>query len=271
MRRLVVLRLGKEIGGDKSGIGGSIGEDDDLGGARDHVDADDAKDTALRRRDIGVAGPDDLEDGRNGLRPIGERGDRLRPADPVDFVDAGDPRRSQHQRIDRAVRRRHNHGDARAARHFRRHSVHHHRGGIACRAARHIKPDRLDRAPAPAELDPERIDKANVGGPLAQMVVGHPPVGELERLQRSRLASRDRGVDLAWCDPEALRFDVDPIETARVVGQRLVAARTHVGNDGCNRFVHLDRGLALGAEQRLEAPLEIRRPHIELNGHPGPL
>ena len=35
-------------------------------------------------------GPHDLRDLRDALRPVGERGDRLRPAYPVDFVDAAE-------------------------------------------------------------------------------------------------------------------------------------------------------------------------------------
>ena len=74
----------------RSRIGAGIGEHDDLGRPGDHVDADDAEHPPLGRRDIGVAGADDLGDRRDGLGAVGERGDRLRAADAVDFVDAGD-------------------------------------------------------------------------------------------------------------------------------------------------------------------------------------
>jgi hypothetical protein len=68
------------------------------------------------------------------LRAIGERGDRLRAADAVDFVDAGDPRRGQHQRVELAVAGttmtgvgNTHHGDAAARRDLGRHGVHQHR------------------------------------------------------------------------------------------------------------------------------------------------
>ena len=85
-----MLGLGEQVGGDEGGIGGAVGEHDDLRGAGDHVDADDAEHAPLGRRHIGVAGADDLADRRDGRRAIGERGDRLRAADAVDLVDAGD-------------------------------------------------------------------------------------------------------------------------------------------------------------------------------------
>ena len=124
LRRLIVLRLRQKIGGDKAGIGAAVGEDHHFARPRDHVDADDPEHPPLGRRDIGVAGADDLVDRGDCLRPIGERGDRLRAADPVDLVHAGDARRGQRQRIDAAVRRRHDHRQAAAARDLGRHGVH---------------------------------------------------------------------------------------------------------------------------------------------------
>ena len=75
----------------------------------------DAEDAAFGRRDISVAGADDLVDRGDRRRAIGQRGDRLRAADAVDLVDAGDARRRQHQRIELAVGRRHDHRDARGS------------------------------------------------------------------------------------------------------------------------------------------------------------
>ena len=174
LRGLVMLGLRQEIGGDEARIGAAIGEDDDLGRAGDHVDADDAEHPPLGRRDIGVAGADDLVDRRDRLRAIGERGDRLRAADAIDLIDAGDARRGEHQRIDMAVRRRHDHRQPAAARDLRRHGVHHDRGRIARRPAGNIEPDRVDRPPAPAELDPERVGETKVGGLLAAVKVQSP-------------------------------------------------------------------------------------------------
>ena len=262
-----MLGLRQEIGGDKARVGARIGQDHDLGRTGDHVDADDAENAPLGRGDEGVAGPDDLADGRDRLRAVGERGDRLGAADAIDLVDAGDARRGQDERIDPAVRRRHDHGEAAATRDFRRHGVHDDRRGIARGPARDVEADRFDRPPAPPELDPERIGEAHVGRLLPPVIVHHPLVGELERPQRLRLRRRDRRFDLGRSDGDALGLDIDPVEPERIIGQRLVAALAHVLDDGGDRGVDIRRLLALAGEERLEAPLEVARSHVELNGH----
>ena len=151
-----MLGLGQQVGGDPVGIVAAVGDDQHFRRAGDHVDADGAEDLALGRRDIGVAGADDLGDRRDRLGAIGKRRDRLRAADAVDLVDAGNVGRDQHQRIDRAAGRRHDHDDALDAGDLGRNGVHQHRARIARRAARHVEADRLDRRPARAELDAER-------------------------------------------------------------------------------------------------------------------
>ena len=132
----------------QSGLPVAVGEDQHLGRAGDHVDADRAEHQPLGGRDIGVAGPDDLGDRLDRLGAVGERRHRLRAADAVDLVDAGELGRRQHQRVELAVRRRHHHDDARHARDLGRHRVHQHRGRIGGGAARHVEADRLDRGPA---------------------------------------------------------------------------------------------------------------------------
>ena len=187
-----MLGLGEEIGGDEGRVGGGVGEHDDFGRAGDHVDADEAEHAALGGGDIGVARPDDLGDRRDGRGAVGERGDRLRAADAIDLGDAGEPRRREHQRIDPAVRRRNRHHDPRAARDLRRNGVHHHRRGIARGPAGHIEADGLDRRPAPAELDAERVDEGDVGGLLALVIGEHAIVGEFERAERRAARKRPR-------------------------------------------------------------------------------
>ena len=69
LRRLVVLGLRQKVGGDEARIGGCVGKDHHFARPRDHVDADDAEHPALGRRDIGVAGADDLVDRRDRAVP----------------------------------------------------------------------------------------------------------------------------------------------------------------------------------------------------------
>src|SRR6266849_4524704 len=87
LRGGIVLGLRQKVGGDPGRIVAAVGNDQDLGGAGDQVDADLAEDAALGGGDIGVAGSDDLVDRRDRRGSVGERGHRLGAADAVDLVD----------------------------------------------------------------------------------------------------------------------------------------------------------------------------------------
>ena len=100
LRGSVMLRLGQQIGGDPIRVAALVGDDEHFRRPGDHVDADRAENTALGGGDIGVSGPDDFRDGRNGLRAIGQRRDRLRAADAINFVDARELGGGKHQRRD---------------------------------------------------------------------------------------------------------------------------------------------------------------------------
>ena len=106
---VIVLGLRQQIGGDPVRIGGPVGKDQHLRGTGDHVDADTAEHQPLGGGDIGIAGADDLRHRRDRLGAVGERGNRLRAADAIDLVDAGQPCGRQHQRIEPPLRRRHRH------------------------------------------------------------------------------------------------------------------------------------------------------------------
>ena len=77
-------------------------------GPAGHVDPDHAR---RRRRsrlatlDVGVAGPDDHVDRGDRLGAVGHRGDRLRAADPVHLLDAGEERGGEGHRRRRDRRR----------------------------------------------------------------------------------------------------------------------------------------------------------------------
>ena len=196
LRARVMLGLRQQIGGDPAGIAAVVGDHQHLGGTGDHVDADLAEHQPLGGGDIGVAGADDLGDRRDRRRAVGQRRHRLRAADAIDFGDAAEMRRRQHQRIELAVRRRHHHHHARHARDLGRHRVHQHRGRIGRGAAGHIEPDRLDRAPAPAEFDAERIGEALVLRQLPPVKRLDPVAGEFQRIERCGVAGLHRGIDL---------------------------------------------------------------------------
>ena len=111
----VVLGLGQQVGGEPLGVVVPVGDDEDLRRSGDGIDADRAEHLALGGRDVGIAGADDLGDGRHALGAVGQRGHGLRAADAIDLGDAGQVRGRQHQRVHLAARRGHGHGDARHA------------------------------------------------------------------------------------------------------------------------------------------------------------
>ena len=94
---LVVLGLGEEVHGDPVRIGAAVAQDQDLGGAGHHVDADLTEDRPLGGGDIDVAGADDLVHAGDRVGPIGQGGDGLGPADGEDAVHPGDRGGGQHQ------------------------------------------------------------------------------------------------------------------------------------------------------------------------------
>ena len=142
LRRAVMLGLREQIGRDPVRIIVAVRHHQDFRRPRDHVDANRAEDAALRRGDIGITRPGDLVDRRDRGRAISKRGDGLRATDAIDHGYARDVGRGQHQRVERAVRRRHHHHNPRDARNPRRHRVHQHRGWIRRSAAGHIDSDR---------------------------------------------------------------------------------------------------------------------------------
>ena len=102
----IVLGLAEQVGGDPVGIVLAVGDDEDFARPGDHVDADDAVELALGLGDLGVARADDHVDRLDPLGAVGERGDRLRAADPPDLVDPDEMRGGEDQRVDLAVGRR---------------------------------------------------------------------------------------------------------------------------------------------------------------------
>ncbi len=81
--------LGEEIGGDELGVGGIIGEDEDLAGAGEKIDGDIAEEEAFGGDDIGVAGAEHLLDAADGSGAECEGGDGLGAADAMDLGGAG--------------------------------------------------------------------------------------------------------------------------------------------------------------------------------------
>ncbi len=154
-----MLGLAEQIGGADFAVDRVVGDDQRLGRPGEEIDADAAEQLPLGLGDIGVAGPDDHVDRRDGLGAERHGGDRLHAAEHENLVGAAEMHRRHDRRMRPALERRRagddvlHAGDARGDdRHMRRR---HHR--IA--AARHVAADRIHRDVPVAEHDAgQRLD-----------------------------------------------------------------------------------------------------------------
>ena len=254
-----MLGLGQKVSGDPVGIVVAIGDDENFRRAGDHVDADRAEDDALGGGDIGIARPDDLGDGRDALRAIGQRRDRLRAADAVDFLDAGNLCGGQHRRIDLAFQRRHDHDDARHAGNSGRHGVHQHGTRIARRAAGHIEADGIDGRPARAEADADLVLIDIVLRLLAGMMLFDTGGGKPQRLDHGGLDFREGRVDFRLRHAHRLDREIDAVETGRIFRQRRIATGAHIVDNGARGGVDVFGNLTLGCQESGKPLFEIGR------------
>ena len=99
IRFLGMFRLGQQIRGHITGIGGFVGDDEDLAGPGDGVDAHKAVDRFFRQGHKNVAGSHDLVHFRDARRSESQRGHCLRSTHFVDPVRSRDPGGRQSTRI----------------------------------------------------------------------------------------------------------------------------------------------------------------------------
>ena len=96
-----------------------------------------------------------------------------------------------------------------------------------------------------------------------------PVAGEFQGIERCAVASPDRGIDLGRGHAQAGGVDVEPVEFPGRLDQGRVAARGHVIDNGAGGALDIGRNLAFGAEELLEAWVEISAAGIQANGHGG--
>ena len=99
------------------------------------------------------------------------------------------------------------------------------------------------------------------------MVAVDARMRQLEGGHRLAVAGRDGGGDLGGGDANAGLGEIEPVEALRQLGQRRVAARAHVGDDGAHRVVDILRGFALGGEEGRERAFEAGIAGAQSLGH----
>ena len=249
-RELVVLGLAQKVGRDPGGVRAAVGQHENLGRPGDHIDADLAKDLALGRRDIDVAGADDFIDGRHAFGAVGQRGDSLRAAGFDDAVDARHRRRGEDVRVHLAVGAggggHHNLLDAGD---LRGDHVHQHRRRVGRRAARHIDAGPLDRGVLLAQQHAGGVGDDEV---LVDLVlVEMPDVGGChpQRLDEILPDGGEGFLDLGLGDKQVA--ELGAVKLLGVVAQCFVAPCAHVGDDGIDDRFNIGLGPDISVEDFL--------------------
>ena len=261
-RKRVMLELRRQVGGDEVGARRAIGDDHHLGRTRDAVEADRTEDLALRERHVDVSGPRDHVDARDGRGAVRQRCDRLRAADAVYAVDAGDARRGEDRRRHGAVRAgrrgQHHLGHARYA---RRDHGHQHGRGIRRAPARRVDA----RAPHGPR---EQLQPGRAAGRLRHLPgveLADPLGGELERgAVRGRQAPDGRR-DVVLGHGEVLAQRRRPaVEPLAELAQRCVALSRHARADLLHRralFRKLRQVEAPPRQRRVEPRADVEAPN----------
>ena len=226
----IVFGLGHQVGRDHHGLGRGIGQHTDLGGAGDHVDTHVARDNLLGRSDKGVARAGDLVDARNGLGAVRQRGHGLSAAHHIDLVHAAELGCRERIRANQAVllRRRH-HDHALDAGDLGGNGIHKHGGRILRATARHVDADRRERGHLNAEHRAVRTRGKPTLLDLALVELADLACSFLQRGDKGRIETFERGIDLLLRQAEALQLNA--IKTLAIIAHRGIAVDAHVGHD----------------------------------------
>ncbi len=184
------------------GVGGVVGEDGDLGGARLGVDADQPAEQALGGGEVDVARSGDHVD-RLQLGPVGvgaavgEQRDRLRPARGPHLVDAQQRGGGEDRRVRQAavlgLRRGHQH-ERLDARLLRGHHVHDHAGRVDGQATRRVEPDPAHRHEPLGDRAARYDLRGDIDAPLVGVHLAGPLDGDLQRGAHGRVERGQRAV-----------------------------------------------------------------------------
>ena len=264
-----MLRLAQQVGGHPFGIGRAVRDHQDLGRSGNGVDTDPAEHLPLGFRHEGIAGTDNLVDRRQRARTEGQRGNRLRPADRVEFIHAGLQRGIGYCGRQLAIRRRGDHHDPLDAGNAGRHDVHQHRGRIARPAAGHVHADRVQRRPAPAELNAGFIREAMIGRALRAVIDRDPVMREIDGHAQVCRALRRQRVQVHIVGFQRRRIDLQTVELRGLVGHRRAAARLHVVEDGLHHAEHVFAAAAIFRKEARQHLIELRPGGVKVAGHFG--
>ena len=263
--------LAQQIGGDPCGIARAIGDDQNFRRASHHINADNAIQLTLGLCDPGIAGASDDIHAANALCAKGKGGNGLRPANPPDFIHAGQMRRREHQRVNLSLGRRGDHHKPLNTRDARRNGVHQHGGGIGRPPAGHIDTSGINRPPARTQPHARCIGHVAVGGLLLCMIGANTLCGEIKGGAQT---SVERGIGGRTVVKADLPIQIMSIKSARVIGDGRITFLLHPRDNGRNIARHIGIGFTPGIDQLFKTGRKISRAGIQpkhgplLESHP---
>ena len=205
----------------------------------------------------------------DGVGAVGECRHRLRAADAVDLVHAGNLCGEQDQRVENAIWRGHDHGEPPYPRDFGGDRVHQDRAGVAGQPTRHVKARGRDGGPAPAQRRADIVGPLFVLWQLAFVVGAYAGGGKFECGFILCADLRGGGGDFGLSDAQGVRGQRDAVEFFGEVDHRLITACANVSDDPGHGGVHVGAVLALGVQQGGEGGIEIGGGGVEEYGHGG--
>ena len=255
---LVVFGLGEQIHGNPVRVGLAITDHQDLGGPCDHVDAHGTEYQPLGRRHEDIARTNDLVHLGDGLGAIGQRCNRLSPANGKDPIHADHRCGGQHQFIDLTIRGGHHHDQFLHPGDLGRDRIHQYRGGIGGLATGNIQASTIQRG----NLLPQQGAIGLSVGPgfLLLVLVIHPyPFGGT--FQGLTLGRRDRlqGLLQTFLGDLQLRHAADrhAVKAIGVFDHRGITTLTYGGEDLAHDGVDLVIGNAFPGQQFVQFGPEV--------------
>jgi hypothetical protein len=142
--------------------------------------------------------------------------------------------------------------------HLGGHGVHQHGRGIGRATAGNVDANSLDRRPAPAQLHPGLVGPGLVGRTLARVIGADAGGGEDDGLAHVGGSLGRPGLDLLGRDTNGLGGQLDLVELAGVIEQRVDAPGPHGLQHLNHGGVDIGRRAAALVEKRLEGGGETR-------------
>ena len=222
---------------------------------------------ALGGSDKGIARTGDLVHGRNRFGAIGQRRNRLRAADAVNRIDPGDARGQQDQRVHHPVGGGAADDKTPDPGHAGGKGVHQDGRRIRRQPARHIKPRRRHRGPAPAQARAGGIFPPGIFGALAVVAGADAVSGQVQGGAVFRRDTGDGRVDLGFGKGHGFGCQRQPVKPGCQLQHGGITPAAHICDDCGHSGIHIPGLFPLHPQQGGEGRLKTGIEGGKENGH----